>query len=53
MLDPWQGLGEEVRDVVPPRYMSNAELLALDAVLQPMEAHVNALRQARCDRLVR
>jgi hypothetical protein len=29
--------------------MLNAELLALDAVLQPIEAHVNALRQARRD----
>ncbi len=41
-------------DVVLSRDMLNAELLALDAVLQPMEAHVDALRlrQARRDRLV-
>ncbi len=32
--------------------MLDAELLELDAVLQPMEAHVDALRQARRDRLV-
>ena len=52
MLDPGQGLGKKVRDVVPARDMLNAELLAPDAVLQPMEAHVDALRQARRDRLV-
>ncbi len=46
MLDPVQGLGEKVCDVVPSRNMLDAELLALDAVLQPMEAHVDALRQA-------
>ncbi len=52
MLDPWQGLGEKVRDVVLSRDMLDAELLALDAVLQPMEAHVDAFRQARRDRLI-
>ncbi len=52
MLDAGQGLGEEVRDVEAPRHMLNAELLSLDAVLQPVEAHVDALRQARCDGLV-
>ena len=52
MLDPGQGLGKEVRNVVPSRDMLNAELLALDAVLQPMETHVDAFRQARRDRLV-
>ena len=52
MLDPRQGLGKKVRDVVPSRDMLNTELLALDAVLQPMEAHVDAFRQARRDRLV-
>ena len=34
MLDPKQGLGKKVRDVVPSRDMLNAELLALDVVLQ-------------------
>ncbi len=53
MLDPWQCLGEKIRYVVPPRHTLNAELVALDVVLQPMEAHVDALRQARRDRLVR
>ncbi len=53
MFDPWQCLGEEVRDVVPPRHMLKAELFALDVVLQPMEAHVDALQQAPRDRLVR
>ena len=52
MLDAGQGLGEEVRDVEAPRHMLNAELLSLDAVLQPVEKHVDALRQARCDGLV-
>ncbi len=46
MLDPGQGLGKKVRDVVPSRDMLNTELLALDAVLQPMETHVDAFRQA-------
>ena len=52
MLDAGQGLGEEVRDVAASRHMLNAELLSLDAILQPVEAHVDALRQARCDGLV-
>ncbi len=47
---------KKVRDVVPSRDMLNTELLALDAVLQPMETHVHvasmhAFRQARRDRL--
>ena len=44
---------KKVRDVVPSRDMLNAELLALDAVLQPMKTHVDAFRQARRDRLFR
>ena len=44
MLDPGQGLGKEVRNVVPSRDMLNAELLALDAVLQPMKPHVDDFR---------
>ena len=52
MLDAGQGLGEEVRDVAASRHMLNAELLSLDAILQPVEAHVDALREARCDGLV-
>ena len=54
VLDAGQGLGEEeeVRDVEEPRHMLNAELLSLNAVLQPVEAHVDALREARCDGLV-
>ena len=52
VLDAGQGLGEEVRDVEAARHMLDAELLALDAVLQPVEAHVDALQEARCDGLV-
>ncbi len=52
MLDAGQGLGEEVRDVEAARHMLDAELLSLDAVLQPVEAHVDALREARWDGLV-
>ncbi len=52
MLDPGQGLSEEVGDVVPPRHMLHAELVALDAVLQPIESHIDAFRQARRHRLV-
>jgi hypothetical protein len=33
VLDPGQGLGKKVRDVVPSRDMLNAELIALDAIL--------------------
>ena len=49
MLDAGQGLGEIIRDVAASRYMLNAELLLLDTILQPVEAHVDALRQARGD----
>ncbi len=54
MLDPGQGLGKSPRCCPAPRHAQRgtAELLALDAVLQPMEAHVDAFRQARRDRLV-
>ena len=47
MLDAGQGLGEIIRDVAASSYMLNAELLLLDTILQPVEAHVDALRQAR------
>ncbi len=43
VLDAGQGFGEKVRDVAASRHMLHAELLALDAILQPVEAHVNAL----------
>ena len=49
MLDAGQGLGEIIRDVAASRYMLNPELLSLDTILQPVEAHVDALRQARGD----
>ena len=52
MLDAGQGLGEIIRDVAASRDMLNAELLSLDPILQPVEAHVDALRQARGDGLV-
>jgi hypothetical protein len=52
VLDSGQGLGEKVRDVEAARHMLDAELLSLDAALQPVEAHVDAFREARCDGLV-
>ena len=50
MLVPWQSLREKIRDVVVARDMLDAELVALDPVLQPMKTHVDAFRQARRDR---
>ena len=50
VLVPWQSLGEKIRDVVAARDMLDAELVALDTVLQPMKPHVYAFRQARRDR---
>ena len=50
VLVPWQSLGEKICDVVVARDMLNAELVALDTVLQPMKTHVDAFRQARRDR---
>ena len=52
MFGPWQSLSEKVRDIVVARDMLDAELLLLDTILQPVEAHVDALRQARGDGLV-
>ena len=42
VLVPWQSLGEIIRDVVVARDMLDAELVALDTVLQPMKTHVDA-----------
>ncbi len=47
MLNPRQGLSEEVRDVDVASDMLHAELPPLNAVLQPVKAHVNAFGQAR------
>ena len=52
MFGPWQSLSKKVRDIVVARDMLDAELLLLDTILQPVEAHVDALRQARGDGLV-
>ena len=41
MLVPWQSLREKIRDVVVARDMLDAELVALDTVLQPMKTHVD------------
>ena len=49
VFGPWQSLSEKVRDIVVARDMLDAELLLLDTILQPVEAHVDALRQARGD----
>ena len=49
MFGPWQSLSKKVRDIVLARDMLDAELLLLDAILQPVESHVDALRQARGD----
>ena len=53
MFGPWQSLSKKVRDVVVACDMLGAELVALDTVLQPVKAHVDAFRQARRDRPVR
>ena len=53
MFGPWQSLSKKVRDVVVACDMLDAELVALDTVLQPVKAHVDAFRQARRDRPVR
>ena len=49
VFGPWQSLSEKVRDIGLARDMLDAKLLLLDAILQPVEAHVDALRQARGD----
>ena len=49
VFGPWQSLSKKVRDIVFARDMLDAELLLLDAILQPVESHVDALRQARGD----
>jgi hypothetical protein len=41
VLDVGQGLGEKVRDVDIAGDVLHAELPPLDAVLQPVKAHVN------------
>ena len=52
MFGPWQSLGKKVRDIIGARNMFDAELPLLDTILQPVKAHVDALRQARGDGLV-
>ena len=47
MFGPWQSLSKKVRDVVVAGDMLDAELVALDTVLQPMKTHVDAFRHAR------
>ncbi len=47
MLEARQGFGEEVRDVFLAGHMLNAELPLPNAILQPVKAHVDALRQSR------
>ncbi len=47
MLNPRQGLSEEVRDVDVASDMLHAELPPLDAILQPVKSNVNAFGQAR------
>ncbi len=47
MLEARQGLSEEVGHVVLAGNMLNAELSLPNAILEPMEAHVDAFRLSR------
>ncbi len=51
MLDERQGLGEEICDVDIARDVLHPELSPLDAILQPVKPHVNALGEAWIHRL--
>ena len=52
MLNPRQRLGEVIGDVDVARHVHDAKLTLADAVLKPVEPHVDAFRHAGGHRLV-
>ena len=45
MLCAWQGLREEVSNIIGARNMLHQELQLLDPILDPMKTHVDAFRK--------